>query len=181
MKDFKPLARSKDLVIQEADAETLVFDLTSNQASCLNISSSLVWKNCNGDNDIGEIAETVGKQTGEKVSDDLVWLALDQLSRKDLLKDKLPASQLLNGIDRRTFAKRVGLASMIALPVVASLIAPPAAYANSLCVVGGACTCNSPSNGRVGQVCTPSVSCADTNCNCTFANNGNNANGNCVV
>lgn len=93
MKDFKPLARSKDLVVQEADAETLIFDLTSNQASCLNISSSLVWKNCNGTNDVGEIAESVGKQTGEKVSDDLVWLALDQLSRKALLSEKLPAIQ----------------------------------------------------------------------------------------
>jgi hypothetical protein len=179
MKTSKPIARIKDLVVQQAGDETLVYDLNSNKASCLNGTSALVWKNCDGIRSVSEIAAELSFITGKRVGDDLVYLSLDQLSRHKLLEGDV-SEIAFNGMDRRSFAKKVGLTTAIALPIVATLIAPTSAHAASACVAGGTCTCNQASAGRVGQQCTPSVPCTDINCRCVWANNGN-ANGTCVV
>lgn len=44
--DFYPIARKTDLVIQEADDEVLIYDLSTNKASCLNKTAAFVWQNC---------------------------------------------------------------------------------------------------------------------------------------
>ena len=41
-----PKARTQDLVIQEANQETLVYDRKSHQAHCLNPLVGLVWRHC---------------------------------------------------------------------------------------------------------------------------------------
>ena len=179
MENLKPVARKRELVVQESGEETLVYDLVSNRASCLNQTSALVWKHCDGSKTIGDIAIQLESVTRAKVSDDLVWLAVDQLSLNGLLETDVPSTELVAGMSRRSFAKKVGLTSMVALPLIASLVAPQAVHANSACVAGGNCTCDQPSNGRTGEVCTAFVPCKDVNCNCTFENR-TNANGVCA-
>ncbi len=66
---------------------------------------------------------------------------------------------------------------MIALPIIATLVAPKAVHANSACVAGGTCTCTAP--GVNGQICPAATPCMDTNCQCSHANGGNTA-GTCV-
>ena len=56
MENLKPVARKRELVVQESGEETLVYDLVSNRASCLNQTSALVWKHCDGSKTIGDIA-----------------------------------------------------------------------------------------------------------------------------
>lgn len=176
----KPIARKHDLVIQQADNEVLVYDLNTNKAACLNETAAFVWQNCDGSNGIADIAQALGRKTNSDVNDDLVWLAIDELSKNKLLEEKVAAEYSFAGISRRDVIKKIGLGTMIALPIIASLVAPTAIHANSACVAGGACTCNAPSGGMSGQVCTASVSCMDTNCRCSWANNGN-ANGICIA
>lgn len=183
MKDIKPLARKSDLVVQEASDEVLVFDLLTHKASCLNSTAAMVWSNCNGSNSVSEIAKVIGDKTNTKVSDDVVWLAVDQLSRSKLLTQKIEAVDHFGGLTRRAFAKKVGLTSMIALPVIASLIAPPAVYANSACINGGSCTCDTLMGNANFEICSTSgpsgVPCTDVNCLCERTNQGNAA-GTCV-
>ena len=120
-----PVARTTGLVIQDVPDEVLVYDMETNKAHCLNKTAAMVWKSCNGTRSVSQIAEFVGAQSGEKVADDLVWLAIDQLSSNDLLEKPVKAE--FKGISRRDVIKRIGLTSMVALPIIASLVAPPTA------------------------------------------------------
>ncbi len=130
-----PVARSTNLVIQEVPNEVLIFDIDTNKAHCLNKTAALVWKSCDGKRSVSEIAKFVGSETGEQVSDDLVWLAIDQLNETNLLEDQVAVD--FKGQSRRDALKKIGLASVIALPIVASLAAPRNALANMSCACSG--------------------------------------------
>ena len=158
-----PTARKSGLVIQEVPDEVLVFDLESNKAHCLNNTAAMVWKSCDGKMSVPEIARFIGKQTGKNVGDDLVWLAIDQLNENRLLENA-PASPL-KGQTRREAIKKIGLASMIAIPVVASLVAPQSAMANLSCTCSGSGACATdpalaPCNSTCcngASVCAPAI------------------------
>ena len=104
----------------------------------------MVWKSCDGKRSVNDIAKLVGSETGEQVSDDLVWLAIDQLNETNLLEDQVVVD--LKGQSRRDALKKIGLASMIALPIVASLAAPQNALANLSCgcTTSANCGTNNP-------------------------------------
>lgn len=123
----RPIARKSGLVIQEMPDEVLVYDLNSNKAHCLNQTAATVWKACDGNNSIAEIAAEFGKGNNE----DLVWLAIDQLNENNLLETKV--TPRFKGQSRREVIKKIGLASIIAVPVIASLVAPQNALAAQSC------------------------------------------------
>ena len=149
-----PVARKSGLVVQEVPDEVLVYDLDSNKAHCLNQTAALVWKSCDGRNSVAEIARLVENQTGGKVTEDFVWLAIDQLSENALLEQELKVN--FAGQSRREVMKKIGLASMIAVPVIASLVAPQSALAAS------SCNCNN--NGACGAAARAGCP-STTNCN----------------
>ncbi len=136
----KPTARKNDLVIQETNTEVLVYDLTTNKAACLNETASFIWQSCDGSNSIADIAAALGRRTNNKANDDLVWLAIDELSRNNLLEEELTSNHVFEGMSRREVIKKVGLGTMIALPLVATLIAPTAIHAQSCIAIGNPCT-----------------------------------------
>ncbi len=137
---MNPLARNKNIVIQQADSDLLVYDLNTDKAICLNETSALIWQNCDGKKNMLEIAKVVEKKFGELVSEDFVKFAIDQLKKENLIENKNEIVTEFNGMSRRDVIKRIGLTSLVALPLVASLTAPPAAQALSVvaCInVGG--------------------------------------------
>ena len=154
-----PVARKTGLVIQDVPGEVLVYDTNTNRAHCLNTSAALVWQSCDGTRSVPEIAAHVTGLSGETVNDDFVWLAIDQLSENDLLESQV--DQKFGGISRREVIKRIGLTSMVALPVIASMVAPPTALAASscACVAPGDCvaqtTCPSINNCNPAGACAP--------------------------
>ena len=150
----RPIARKSGLVVQEVPDEILVYDLETNKAHCLNQSAAMIWKSCDGNNSVSDITKLVEAQAGGKVTEDFVWLAIDQLSENNLLETEIAAN--FAGTSRREVIKRIGLASMIAIPVIASLVAPQSALAAS------SCSCVNPSScGNVPNAGCPST----TNCN----------------
>jgi hypothetical protein len=154
-----PVARKEGLVIQETAEEVLVYDLNSNKAHCLNRTAAFVWKSCNGNNSISEISRLFEKEVGSNVHEDLIWLAIDQLNEKQLLDAELVSS--FAGRSRREVIKKIGLATVVALPLVASLTAPTSALASTscACVNPGACltqtACPSTVNCNGSGVCAP--------------------------
>ena len=139
-----PMARQNGIVVQEMPDEVLVYDLDSNKAHCLNQSAALVWKSCDGTNTVGDIVRQFESTGGGKVTEDFVWLAIDQLNENGLLETTV--APRFPGQSRRQVLKTIGLASMVALPVIASLVAP----SNAL----GAVSCN----------CTAGSQCANRAC-----------------
>jgi Coenzyme PQQ synthesis protein D (PqqD) len=130
MKNY-PVSRKDNLVVQEIDGEVLIYDLAENKAFCLNKTSALVWQACDGNKSTAEISKLISHKLNSPATEDLVWFALDQLKKEKLIEnsDELPNN--FAGISRREVIKKVGLGSMIALPIVASLVAPAALQAQS--------------------------------------------------
>ena len=145
-----PMARQNGLVVQEMPDEVLVYDLDSNKAHCLNQSAALIWKSCDGTNSVGDIVRQFESNGSGKVTEDFVWLAIDQLNENGLLAGDV-ASRFA-GQSRRQVLKTIGLASMVALPVIASLVAPRNAMAAVSCTCVNLTTCQ----GKPG---CPQVAC----------------------
>jgi Coenzyme PQQ synthesis protein D (PqqD) len=131
-KEIKPRSRKEKIVVQEVDGETLIYDLERNRALCLNATSAMVWQACNGKHTIAQISDLVGKKHDTQTNEDIVWLALDQLSKERLVEPEVDVAARFVGMSRRQVIKKIGVGSMIALPMVASLVAPPAIHAQSL-------------------------------------------------
>lgn len=152
-----PKARKSGLVVQEVPDEVLVYDLDSNKAHCLNQSAAIVWKSCDGATSISDIAKLVEAEAGGTVSEDFVWLAIDQLNESDLLETSIRSS--FAGESRREVIKKIGLATMVGLPIIASLVAPQSAMAavSCNCTSDPICTmqpgCGTMCGG--GGVCVP--------------------------
>lgn len=137
----RPVARQEGLVIQEMPDEVLVYDLETNKAHCLNQTAAFVWQSCDGENSVADIARIFGSKSGNPVPEDLIWLAIDQLNENKLLTEEIKPD--FKNQTRRDVIKKVGLAAVIALPLVSSLVAPTAALAVACSGVVTSCTgCN---------------------------------------
>ena len=153
-----PKARKDRLIIKELPDETLVYDLDTDKAHCLNVAASLVWKKCNGSRGVSDIAQSLSTSLGVDAMEDkeqIVWFALAELDKFKLLESQgiVPASAIKS---RRQIIKTLGITAM-ALPLVATMIVPISAEAASCgqsCVnppdcTAAACTkCTGPVGNR---------------------------------
>jgi len=155
MKQLLPVARSKNLIIKELPDETLVYDLGSDEAHCLNQTAALVWKNCNGLRTVGDLANLLGHELGALVPEDVVWLALDQLEQFHLLSQPFTRPRNIAGMSRRQLIRKLGVAAAVSIPVITSIIVPTPAQAAS---------CNSQTNRNDDCPCTSSSQCASGCC-----------------
>ena len=156
-----PRARKAGLVVKQLADEVLVYDLERDKAHSLNSSAAFVWKKCNGRRTVAEVAEAFSKEFKIPADQQTVWLALDQLSKFNLLEAKVTRPAGVPHITRRQMM-RIGAAAAFALPVVVSIVAPTAANAQtairpSVCNArlqpncgGTPCT-----GGSGGQTCQP--------------------------
>lgn len=144
-----PVARKDGLVVQEMPDEVLVYDLDDNKAFCLNPTAASIWKSCDGHRSVADIASALEGGRDREAKENIVWLALDQLREKGLIEAGLESR--FKGQTRREVLKKVGLATAVALPVVAMLSFPSTALAatcsTSVCGTQGSCL--------GGEVCCP--------------------------
>jgi hypothetical protein len=165
MGSFKPRSRREEIVIQKSNGEVLIYDLRANKALCLNKTSALVWEACDGTNDQSDLKNAVSRQLNTSVSDEVVWLALEQLKREDLLESGFDLPNRFDGMSRREVIKKIGIGSMVALPIVASLIAPPAIYALSVCPATNPGGCPTSGGSRApGCACSGNGNCTSGTC-----------------
>jgi hypothetical protein len=151
----KPLARKEGLVIQELPEEVLVYDLDRDRAHCLNETAAFVWQRCDGRTSAGEIARSLGQKVNAPVDEKVVWFAIDQLGRNHLMTTPVPP-QLVAGLNRREMVRALGLAAAVAVPVVASIVAPTPAQAATCAANGQSCAS--------GQICCAGLSCVAGTC-----------------
>ncbi len=136
----KPIARKQGLVIQKLPDEVLVYDLERDRAHCLNQTAAFVWQHCNGRNTTAQIARSLGQQFGCTVDEKVIWLALDQLGKNHLLERQTAPPPPLAGMNRRAVVRALGLAAVVAIPAVTSIVAPTPAQAGTCTAAGGPCT-----------------------------------------
>lgn len=159
----KPVSRKENIVVQDLDDEILVYDLNKHKAFCLNGTAAFVWQMCDGKNDIGQISKGLAKKTKSTVNEDLIWLAIEQLKKDNLLANPDQLVSGFEGMNRREVIKRIGLGTMVALPMVAGITAPLSVNAASLGRCGTACTTNA--NCASPSTCGAAPTSSDRFCN----------------
>ena len=139
--DNFPLARQKDIVVQEFNEDILVYDLKTNKVFCLNETSAAIWQLCNGKNNVTAISNQFQKQTNQLIPNELVEIALENLSKENLLENYQSKTDKTS---RREMIRKAGLATAVALPVITSVIAPSAVHAASCAAGETFCPAQSP-------------------------------------
>ena len=146
-----PQARKSGLIIQELDSEILIYDQDTNKAHCLNQTAAKVWKYCDGETTLADACDALSRDLETPVDEKLVWYAIDQFSTDNLLeKDVEPPAFIIAGMNRRQMVRTLGLAAIVAVPLVTSIVAPTPVQA---------ATCLAP-----GQPCTSSAQCCSGLC-----------------
>lgn len=154
-----PVSRKSDIVVQEFENEILIYDLNINKAFCLNQTSALIYQLCDGKHTIPEISDLMSVKLKTIVSEELVWLAINELKKNNLLENSKEISTSLQGISRREVAKKVGFASLIALPIISSVVAPNATMAASAPLLALYSSCSAPGQCQTGNCTTGSMLC----------------------
>lgn len=128
-----PQAREDGLLVQELPDETLVYDLTRHRAHCLNRTAAVVWRHCDGQTTVEEMARLLQNELNIPAGVEVVWLALDRLRRAHLLRQWMTPPAGVARCSRREVMRKLGLVGGLSLllPAVVSIIAPTAAEAVS--------------------------------------------------
>ncbi len=145
----RPARRVEDLIVEEVDAETLVYDLRDHRAYCLNPAAAAVWRLADGTRTEAEIRAGLPPASTDVVSADSVRTALRELAKAGLLAEPLPPTPR---VSRRELFRRAGAAAA-AVPMVTAILVPEAAEAAS-CLPRGA-LCQNGSDRR----CCGGLSC----------------------
>lgn len=146
-----PSKRHAGLLVENVQGEMLVYDLEHAQANCLNQTAALVWEYADGETSVAQIAARVSAELGAPVNEQVVWYALDQLQRKNLLQNPVNLPAPYATLSRRNFMKRVAMVgALVAIPAIVSLTAPTPTEA-ATCLAAG-------------QVCASDAQCCSTIC-----------------
>ena len=153
-----PKARKNDLSITTIGDETVVFDRLSNKASCLNAVTTTVWQACDGDSDDVKLLNALRNAGFQDVSEETVWVALDQLNQAELLDSAFNIAGVLpKDLSRREMLRSLGKVAGVALPVLSTIEIQPAIAGLSDNCGGTACNGNTdccPGNPTcAGGVC----------------------------
>ena len=164
-----PKARTSEIVEQELGKELLIYDLTTDKAYCLNETSAKIFNACDGKTMFDDLKRRYN------FTDDLIHLALAELERNNLLKDY--KSDYFAGLSRREIIKRVGLASLIVLPLIIGSAAPLAVHAASGGAANGVACMQTTQTGstecRSGRCTYTSVSIYNPTNGSTFSRGSN--------
>jgi hypothetical protein len=156
LQSLTPLARTEGLVIHEMPGELLVYDVAADKAHCLNATSALVWKACDGARTVADLSAQLDAEAGPANSRGVVLLALEQLQQNHLLQTPV---DLGPSYSRRDLIRKIGLTSLMVLPGVATMAMPKAPQASCQCVNPGGClvqtSCPSTVNCNGSGICAP--------------------------
>ena len=158
-----PKSRKHKLVVQEFQNELLIYDKERHRAHCLNEMAASIWRHCDGQTSIADIAKRVPKdlKSAPTVDERVVWYALKQLNRDHLLEQEISVPsdvlQTFGGrLNRRSMMQALGLTAIVALPLVTSMASPNSVDATS---------CLPP-----GSTCSTGVQCCNGLCNSNTCN-----------
>ena len=151
MGDTETPRRLQDgLSIQDAGAETLIYDERRHRAFCLNATSAAVWRICDGAHSVTQIAQSATLAMRAPVTEEIVVFALQELQRDGLLEfSNAPIQQ--PRLERREMIRKLGTAAAVMLPAIASLSIPRSAQALSGVVSGSRRGKGEPAPAPEGQ------------------------------
>jgi Coenzyme PQQ synthesis protein D (PqqD) len=125
-----PRAREDGLLEETIGEELLLYDLESHTAHCLNPIAARIWRHCDGEHDVTQLAQLAG------ADERLVAEALHELHERELVDAEpalIPGESVVSGVSRREAIVRVARygAAAAAGSMIVSATAATAAMASS--------------------------------------------------
>jgi len=122
-----PRARREGVLATDVGDEVVVYDSKQHRGHCLNRPAAVVWRHLDGGTSMYELVAHLRKELDGPADEEMVWLALKELDRAQLLEGRLdmPASR---DVSRRQALRRLGVAAgggAVLLPAISSIVAPP--------------------------------------------------------
>lgn len=142
-----PVARTADIVEQPLNKELLLYDLKIHKAYSLNETSALIYRHCDGQTTFSQL-----RQKYRGLTDEVILLAVEELSKENLLAEKFESG----GVSRRTLLRKAAV-SAVALPIIIGLTVPTATEAAS-----GGCSVTCLTNGSTCNIVNPGACCGGT-------------------
>jgi len=147
-----PRMRKQNLIVDELPDEVLVYDLDRHKAHCLNRTAAMVWRRCDGKTRPAEIARRLQGELDQPFNEEMVWLALRQLNKINLLTEPVGLPAKLAGMSRREMVRTLGIAAVVAVPLVTSIVSPTAVQASTCLPANAPCNtdaecCSKQCNG----------------------------------
>ena len=156
--EARPVARTEGLIVEELDGDLVIYDTERNKAHALNPLAARIWKHCDGERTVTDLAGLFAADT----SDDAVVNCLSQLVRLHLLNSGSLGTGDGMVLSRRHLLRKVAIgaaAAAVVLPMVTSIVAPSAQAAASCQVLNA--DCNTPQ-----KFCCPGLVCQTSNNKC---------------
>lgn len=157
--EAKPAARTESLLCKDlASGEIVVFDKLRNSAHCLNPAAAAIWRACDGNRTVPELASVVAATTGTTVNEPVVRASLGELRSLHLLSELTVDIAPVEDFTRRQAMVRAGAAAAkaaVLVPLIATVLAPKSSAAASCQQPGSPCTVGSQccSGNCVGSTC----------------------------
>ena len=148
-----PKCRTKDIIIKQLDDETLIYDLKTHEATCLNEAASAIYKDCDGSLSIEDLCDLHGEFE--------TTTALAKFHKADLIEGGFDMPSLVSRRDalrKITGGARLGMA-VASIPAIATIAVPTAAQAASCVGEDGFCIENSD--------CCPGFTCYQLTSSCS--------------
>ena len=145
-----PRARTNRLVTRELGDELLVYDLERHKAYCLNQVAMQVYRHCDGETTIPDMALRIGNALSMPVDERAVRLGLVRLERAHLLDS--PVAQILH-VSRREMLRTLGRTAAVVGPLVTAITVPTSAQAQATGCRPNGFPCDGP------HQCCPGLSC----------------------
>jgi hypothetical protein len=116
-----PQARRYGVEMVAMDDEVVIYDTAHTRAHALNRTSAAVWQACDGRSTVAEALQQVQQTLGAEISEETLWLAVDQFQQAALLEGAATHAPRFT----RRQAVRAGIIGSVALlPAVTSIVIP---------------------------------------------------------
>ena len=141
MASVGPRARTSRLVTRDLGDELLVYDLERHKAYCLNQVAMQVFRHCDGETTIPDMALRIGTALGMPVDEQAVRLGLVRLERAHLLDGAV--AHILH-TSRREMLRTLGRAAAVVVPLDTAITVPTSAQAQATGCIPFGSVCQGP-------------------------------------
>ena len=170
-------ARTNGLLVEHVGDETVIYDLDSKEAHCLNALAAQIFALTDGRRKVSELAELATRNLNTVVSEDEVAEAVAQLEERRLLDSPVFVQQ--SGISRRDALRRGVFAT-----VLITTIGVPVATAAATAPIPTGCTGCGQNKDCASNHCCQDVAGKSCNQTCCVGENNSchrSATGDCTV
>ena len=122
---YFPKTRKDGLMVTKVGDEIVVYDTKTNEASCLDAMTTVVWEACDGNNEPDRILELVQDAGFSESNIASIWNAIDFLDQAEFLEEQvLPGEKKLT--KRRELFRMLSIGAIGASPLISTILVKPA-------------------------------------------------------